>query len=113
MPTESSLWLIVLACGAATFIWRALGVLVTRRIDPNGAFFRWITCVSYAMVAGLIFRMIVMPESELANVSLALRMAAVAIAFGAYFLFGKRLVAGVLAGGLSLSALAAFVQQAG
>jgi branched-subunit amino acid transport protein len=104
MPTDS-LWLIVLACGAATFVWRALGVLVTRRIDPNGAFFRWITCVSYAMVAGLIFRMIILPESDLAVVSLPIRVAAVAIAFGAYFLFKRRLVAGVLAGGLSLSAM--------
>ena len=98
-------WLIVLACGAATFVWRMLGVLVTRRIDANGAFFRWITCVSYAMVAGLIFRMILMPESELANVSLPIRVGVVAIAFGAYYLFKRRLVAGVLAGGLSLSAL--------
>ena len=101
-------WLIVLACGAATFVWRALGVLVTRRINANGAFFRWITCVSYAMVAGLIFRMIVMPESELANVSLPIRVSAVAIAFGAYILFKRRLVAGVVAGGLSLSGLVAW-----
>jgi len=102
-------WLIVLACGVATFFWRALGVLVTRRIDANGAFFRWITCVSYAMVAGLIFRMIVMPESELASVSLPIRVGAVAIAFGAYFLFKRRLVAGVVAGGLSLSGLVAWL----
>jgi branched-subunit amino acid transport protein len=107
MPVDS-FWLIVLGCGAATFVWRALGVLVTRRIDANGAFFRWITCVSYAMVAGLIFRMIVMPESELASVSLPIRVAAVAIAFGAYFLFKRRLVAGVVAGGLSLSGLVAW-----
>jgi branched-subunit amino acid transport protein len=104
-----SLWLIVLACGAATFVWRLLGVLVTRRIDANGAFFRWVTCVSYAMVAGLIFRMILMPESELANVSLPIRISAVAIAFGAYYLFKRRLVAGVLAGGLSLSAFVAWL----
>jgi branched-subunit amino acid transport protein len=108
MSVESP-WLIVLACGAATFLWRMLGVLVTRRIDPNGAFFRWITCVSYAMVAGLIFRMILMPESELANVTLPVRISAVAIAFGAYFLFKRRLVAGVLAGGLSLSAFVAWL----
>ena len=108
MPVDS-FWLIVLACGAATFVWRALGVMVVRRIDANGAFFQWITCVSYAMVAGLIFRMIMLPESDLADVSLAIRIAAVAIAFGAYYLFQRRLVAGVLAGGLSLSALVAFL----
>jgi len=108
MSTES-LWLIVLGCGAATFVWRALGVVVVKRIDANGAFFQWITCVSYAMVAGLIFRMIIMPESELANVSLPIRVAALVMSFGAYFVFKRRLVAGVLAGGLSLSALVAWL----
>jgi branched-subunit amino acid transport protein len=108
MSTES-LWLIVLGCGAATFVWRALGVVVVKHIDANGAFFQWITCVSYAMVAGLIFRMILMPESELANVSLPIRIAALVMAFGAYFLFSRRLVAGVVAGGLSLSLLVAWL----
>jgi branched-subunit amino acid transport protein len=104
MQTET-LWLIVLGCGAATFVWRFLGVVVVKRIDANGAIFQWITCVSYAMVAGLIFRMVIMPESELAGVSLVIRIAAVAIAFAAYFLFRRRLVAGVLAGGVSLSTM--------
>ena len=104
--TTEWLWLIVLACGAATFVWRALGVFVVRRIDPRGPFFGWVTCVSYAMVAGLIFRMLILPESGLAGVSLPLRLAAIGIAFAAYFAFRRRLVAGVLAGGLSLSAMA-------
>jgi branched-subunit amino acid transport protein len=107
--TTEFFWVIVLACAAATFFWRATGALVTRRIDANGALFRWITCVSYAMVAGLIFRMLVLPESELANVSLPVRMVAVAVAFAAYFAFKRRLVAGVLAGGLSLAAMAALL----
>jgi len=99
------LWLIVFGCGLATFAWRGLGVLVVRRIDPGGAFFKWVTCVSYAMVAGLIFRMLAMPESELASVGLPIRLGAVAIAFAAYFGFGRRLVAGVLAGSLSLAGM--------
>ena len=103
--TAEWLWLIVIACGLATFAWRALGVVVVRRIDPRGAFFRWITCVSYAMVAGLICRMLLLPESELAGVALPLRLAALGIAFAAYFVFGRRLVAGVLGGSLSLSAM--------
>ncbi|MDH3386815.1 MAG: AzlD domain-containing protein [Gammaproteobacteria bacterium] len=108
MPTET-LWMIVMGCAAATFIWRALGVVVVKRIDAHGAFFQWITCVSYAMVAGLIFRMIIMPGSELASVPVATRIAAVAIAFAAYYLTRRHLVAGVLAGGLSLSAMAAWL----
>ena len=103
--SAESYWLIVLGCGAATFVWRALGVVVVKHIDASGAFFQWITCVSYAMVAGLIFRMILMPESELANVSLPIRIAALVMAFAAYFLFKRRLLAGVVAGGACLSAM--------
>ena len=106
MGATEYLWLVVLGCGAATFVWRGLGVLVVRRIDPDGAFFKWVACVSYAMVAGLIFRMLVMPQSDLAAVPLAARLGAIAIAFASYLLFGKRLVAGVLAGGTSLAAMA-------
>jgi hypothetical protein len=82
---------------------------VVRHIDAEGAIFQWITCVSYAMVAGLIFRMIVMPESELAGVSLPIRGISVAIAFAAYFLFQRRLIAGVLAGGFSLSTMVSWI----
>jgi branched-subunit amino acid transport protein len=99
------LWIIVLGSAAATFVWRALGVLVVRRIDPGGAFFKWVSCVSYAMVAGLIFRMLILPESELAGVPMPVRLAAIGIAFASYYAFRRRLVAGVLAGGLSLSAM--------
>jgi branched-subunit amino acid transport protein len=72
-------WIIVLGCAAATFIWRALGVIVVKRIDADGAFFQWVTCVSYAMVAGLVFRMIILPESQLAEVSIEIRVAAVSL----------------------------------
>lgn len=104
MSTET-LWLILLGCAAATFVWRGAGVLLVRRIDAGGAIFKWVTCVSYAMLAGLIFRMLILPERELAGVPLWVRCTAIAIAFGAYFMAGQRLVAGVLAGGVSLSIL--------
>ena len=100
---NETLWLIVLGSSAATFFWRLLGVAVVKKIDPEGVVFEWVTCVSYAMVAGLVFRMIMMPESDLASVSLLIRCAAVAFAFAAYLAFRRMLLAGVLAGGGSLS----------
>ncbi len=106
---NESLWLIVLGCFAATFFWRLLGVIVVKKIDPDGAVFEWVSCVSYAMVAGLIFRMIMMPESELANVPLLIRLAALTIAFTVYFAFRRMLLAGILAGSVSLSVMVSWV----
>jgi len=106
---NESLWLIVLGCFAATFFWRLLGTIVVKKIDPDGAVFEWVSCVSYAMVAGLIFRMILMPESELANVPLLIRLAALTIAFTVYFAFRRMLLAGILAGSVSLSVMVSWV----
>ena len=78
------------------------GVLFSTRIDPQGAVFQWVTCVSYAMLAGLISRMIVMPLGLLAEVPLIDRLAAVAIAFLVFFGGRRRVLAGVAAGTVAL-----------
>ena len=101
--TTFELWVLVVACGVATFAWRFLGVVFARRIDPDGAGFQWITCVSYAMVAALVLRMVVLPDNDLAVVPLAARLGAVAVAFAAYFAFGSALLPGVLAGSGALA----------
>ncbi len=93
-----SLWVLVLLCALATFFWRFLGVVFARRIDPSGAVFEWVTCVSYAMVAGLVFRMIVLPANDLATLPLWARVAAVGIAFATYFAARRTLLPGVVAG---------------
>ncbi|MFT5112019.1 MAG: branched-subunit amino acid transport protein [Parasphingorhabdus sp.] len=103
--SSSDLWMIVLGCGLATFMWRFIGVLFVRRIDPEGAVFEWVSCVSYAMVAGLIFRMLIFPDNELAVVSLGFRGIAIATGFGVYYLFKQSLLPGLLAGSLTLMLL--------
>ena len=85
MTADFGAWPFLLLAIAATYLWRGLGVLVSTRIDPQGAVFRWVTCVSYAMLAGLISRMIVMPLGILTEVPLADRLAAVTIAFLVFF----------------------------
>jgi hypothetical protein len=50
-----------------------------------------------------------MPESELANVPLLIRIAALGIAFSAYFVFRRMLLAGVLAGSVSLSVMVSWI----
>ncbi|MDH5353777.1 MAG: AzlD domain-containing protein [Gammaproteobacteria bacterium] len=105
MNTQT-LWIIVIGSILATFVWRFLGAVVVRKIPAQGDLFEWVTCVSYAMVAGLVFRMIILPQSDLATLSIGIRVSAVVIAFAAYFLFKRNLLAGVVAGGVSLSLMA-------
>lgn len=98
MIVEASAWPLLLAAIAATYVWRALGVLLSARIDPEGDLFQWVTCVSYAMLAGLIARMTVMPLGVLAETPLVDRLVAMAIAFAVYFGWRRKVLPGVAAG---------------
>ena len=54
MISAGELWLVMGFGVAATYLWRGLGVALSARLDPEGLVFEWVTCVSYAMLAGLI-----------------------------------------------------------
>ncbi len=77
---DASIWLILLASALATYVWRALGVLVAGRIDPDGPVFEWVGCVAYALLAGLTARMILLPIGALQATDLGCRLIAVALA---------------------------------
>lgn len=89
---------LVLLSASVTFFWRALGALLASKIDTGGVLFRWIGCVSYATVAGLISRMAILPTGDLATTPLSLRIGAVAIGFAVFFLAKRNLLAGAAAG---------------
>lgn len=98
MRDATELWLLLLACGAATYMWRGLGVLLSGRINPQSAMFEWVSCVAYALVAGLIARIIVMPSGLLAQTALTDRLLACAVAFIAYRLARRNMFVGLVSG---------------
>ena len=98
MTFDPLLWLLLLLSVAGTYVWRGLGVVLSTRIDPEGPTFQWVTCVSYAMLAGLIARMTVQPIGSLADTSLADRLIAMALAFAVFYALGRRVLPGVAAG---------------
>jgi len=97
---------LVILCWAATYIWRGLGVALARRLDTRGEAFRWASCVAFAMIAGLITQILLLPSGALSGASLTERLGASAVALGAYFLLTRRnLFVGVVAGSLAIVAL--------
>ena len=96
---------LVLACAAGTYVWRGVGVWVAGRIDVESDWFRWLTCVAYAMLAGLVSRVVFLPVGELAETTLVHRLAGIAIAVAAFRLSGRNQAIGVLLGAASLPLL--------
>ena len=90
--------LLALACGAATYVWRGLGVLLSGRVRADSELFTWIGCVAYAMVASLIARMVFLPSGMLAATLLPDRLLACAVALVVYYAGRRNLFLGMVAG---------------
>ena len=102
---SGSLIIVILTGAVATYMWRALGVALSGRIDPDGPVVRWVACVAYAVLAALIARMILLPVGSLAEVSVSRRLLAAAVALGAFYLARRHLPVGVAVGGVTLTLL--------
>jgi len=95
-----ALWplLVVLGGAGVTYAWRALGVLLSDRIKADSPAFEWVACVAYALLAGLIARMILLPLGPLAETALSHRVAAAVISLAIFFLTRHNLLLGIGAG---------------
>ena len=60
---QAPLLVTILVAGfAMTYMWRFLGVLLARRFSIESPLLRWIELVAYALIAGLVARMLIFPE---------------------------------------------------
>ena len=92
------LWGIVLLCGIATYVWRALAVVIGGRVSPESESFKLFSCIAYAMLAGLISRMVILPEGLLAEAPLSYRLIGIGAAVTVFFGLKRNLAGGVFAG---------------
>lgn len=96
-------WLLLAICGVATYLWRGPAVPIAAGVNPQGEVFAWISCVAYAIIAGLVARMLVLPTGALAETTAMERALGAAVALAVYFRMSNRnLFAGVLAGAATL-----------
>jgi len=104
MPDTMAMTLVGAAI-AGTYAWRFLGVLVAGRIEEGSLFFSWVTCVAYAIAAGLMMKLIAFPTGALSETSAVYRAIALAIAIAVFYVARRRLVPALLAGVLVFFAL--------
>jgi branched-subunit amino acid transport protein len=96
-------WLLLVICGLATYLWRGPAVLIAAGVDPKGEAFAWISCVAYAIIAGVVSRMLLLPTGALAETTALERALGSALALAVYFrLTDRNLFAGVIAGAAAL-----------
>jgi len=98
--------LVLAGAVVATALWRGLGVLLARRLDPEGAVFRWFSFASFAVLAGLLARLLILPTGELATIGLEVRLGAALVGVAAFYLTRRNLLVGVTAGTVSFAVAA-------
>ncbi len=94
-------WLALLAASLGTYVCRAVGVMLSGQVSQDSEFFRWLSAVTYAMVAALTIRLIFLPIGLLATVPLYLRILVCILALGVMLSNpSRRLVPALLTGTL-------------
>ncbi|WP_114638946.1 AzlD domain-containing protein [Polynucleobacter necessarius] len=68
------LWIALVGACLGTYFCRAIGVTLSQRINQDSEIFRWLAAVTYAMVAALTVRLIVMPLGLMSSVPLWVRI---------------------------------------
>lgn len=82
--------------------WRWLGLVLARNLSVDSEIFLWVRAVATAVVAGLVMRLLLFPAGVLADVPLALRLAALAGAIGVFLAAKRNLGLGIASGALLL-----------
>lgn len=106
--TEASMYspfLAITLAAVATYAARGAGAFLSGKIGTESAVIDWITCVTYALLAGLVVRMIWMPIGALAATPDWMRFVAAGTGLAVFIVARKSVGLGVLSGTLTLIAL--------
>ena len=94
-------WLALLGASVGTYFCRAIGVVLSDQINQDSEIFRWLSAVTYAMVAALTVRRILLPIGVLAQVPMWVRVAVCVLSVGVMMSHPqRRLVPALLTGTL-------------
>jgi branched-subunit amino acid transport protein len=96
---------ILVAGGLATYLWRYLGALAVRQIDPENAVLLWVRAVATALIAALVVRFVYAPSGLLAETLPLSRAAALAAGVVVFVWAGRRLEVGVAAAAVAMIAM--------
>jgi branched-subunit amino acid transport protein len=95
------LWLALAGACLGTYVCRAIGVMLSGRINQDSEIFRWLAAITYAMVAALSVRLILFPVGMMASVPSWIRILICVLSIGVMVSKPtKRLVPALLTGTL-------------
>jgi hypothetical protein len=101
--TELAPWLILILVILGTFFWKVIGVVAAGKIRDDSDVLEWVSCVAFAITAGIMIKVLMAPSGILAEAPLLARFCGVALGVTAFFLSGRKIFVGI---GVGLSVFA-------
>jgi hypothetical protein len=102
--SELSPYVVLIAAGfLPNEIWRMLGIVVAHRLDERSEPVLLLRAVATALLAGVVAKITLFPPAGLADVSLAVRLTAIALGFLTFLVVRRSVFAGVVAGEAALT----------
>jgi branched-subunit amino acid transport protein len=102
-------WWIFIFVVLATYFWRGLGVLIAGHVSQDGEIFKWLSCVTYALVGALTFKLILFPIGQLSEVSISYRIVTCCICLIYMIRFNGRLIPGLILGSVMMMAYGLYI----
>lgn len=91
MP-ETYIYLAILLTALATYLPRFLGVFSSDFVNEEGKLFKFVSCVSYGILAALIARIFIHPVGALEQTSTTIRLLAAGITIVVLFVSKKNVL---------------------
>ena len=79
-------------------LWRVLGIVAARGLDEDSELIIWVRAVAIAVLAAVIAKIVLVPPGALADLPLAVRLAAIASGFLGFLLVRRSVFAGLVVG---------------
>ena len=96
---DLSPYLVLIAAGfLPNEVWRMLGIVVAHGLDEGSQLVIWVRAVATGLLAGVVAKIVLFPPGGLADVGLAVRLAAIVVGFLAFLSVRRSVFAGVLVG---------------
>jgi hypothetical protein len=76
-------------------VWRMLGIVVAHGLEEDSELLIWVRAVAIAVLAGVVAKIVLFPPIGLAEVALAVRLAAIASGAAAFALVRRSVFVGV------------------
>lgn len=89
------IYLSILAASAGTYFCRAFGMFSAKNIKVDSPIFHWIRCVSMAVIAAVIARIVFFPVGILTESTMLVRIICTLILLVVYFSFKKNVILAV------------------